>query len=194
MEYVIKTKSIGGMTEHEFFRFCQENESLRLERNADGDIILMEPTGSEMDIFNLDVVTDLVNWNRQTGAGYVFGNNAGFTLPNGAVRSPDGAFITKLRYEALPMSDRKRFAHICPDFLIEILSESDRERSLQNKMTEWMENGCVLAWMINPHKRETITFSANGTSESKGFEELLEGGSVLPGFSIRLSDYSYGWG
>ena len=189
MEYLIKTRSIGGMTEEQFFRFCQENDSIHFERNAMGDIVVMEPTGSETDLLNVNVVTDLANWNRQTGSGYVFGSNAGFTLPNKAVRSPDGAFIGRLRYEALPHDDRKKFAHICPDFIIEILSQSDEESALQEKMKEWMENGCRLAWMINPIKKETIIFSQGGGTETRPFYELLTGEDVLPGFVLDLRKF-----
>lgn len=108
-----------------------------------------------------------------------------------AVRSPDGAFILKSRYQALPPDDREKFAHICPDFVIEILSKTDRLRSLHDKMIEWMDNGCRLAWMVNPRDRNTVVFSAGAMPTSKGFDEVLSGGAVLPGFSIRLSKYSY---
>lgn len=187
MEYLIKTKSIGGMTEEQFFQFCQENELIRFERNAEGDIIFMEPTGSYSDLFNVGIATDLSNWNRAAGLGYVFGNNAGFTLPNKAVRSPDAAFITKSRYDALPLSDRKKFSHICPDFIIEILSESDRKWVLQNKMEEWIQNGCLLAWMIDPKTRETTIYRASGKIGIRPFDEVLEGERVLPGFTLNLS-------
>jgi Uma2 family endonuclease len=186
MEYLIKTNSIGGMTEEQFFQFCQENGSIHFEMDALGNIVVMEPTGSYTDWFNTDIITDLNIWNRHTKAGYVFGNNAGFTLPNKAVRAPDGAFIVRSRYEALPESDRKRFSHICPDFVIELLSESDNE-----KMREWMENGCRLAWMIDPHKRQTTIYRHNGATEIKKFDEVLKGEHVLPGFTLNLSKFSY---
>ena len=190
MEYLIKTKSLGEMTEEQFFRFCQENDSMRFERNADGDIIFMEPTGSYTDWFNIDIATDLNIWNRSTNLGYVFGNNAGFTLPNKAVRSPDAAFIARGRYESLPLSDRKRFSHICPDFIIEILSESDQEWLLHKKMEEWMQNGCRLAWMINPDKKETTIYRPAGKTEIKQFNQLLKGEEILPDFTLNLSRFS----
>lgn len=189
MEYLIKTKSIGGMTEEQFFRFCQENENIHFERNAVGDIILMEPTGSETERFNFNVALELGNWNRKSDLGYVFGNNGGFTLPNKAVRSPDAAFIAKSRYDALPQYDRRKFAHICPDFIVEILSESDSAWILEDKMKEWMRNGCRLAWMIDPFKKETTIFRAKAKVEVKKFDELLDGEQVLPGFTLNLSRF-----
>lgn len=192
MEYLIKTKSIGGMTEEQFIQFCQENIDLRFERNDIGDIIIMEPTGSDTDFLNVNIIADLVNWNRQSKLGYVFGNNAGFTLPNKAVRSPDGAFIERACYDTLPASDRKKFAHICPDFIIEIHSESDQEKVLRDKMEEWMDNGCHLAWMITPQRKETEVFRRNGEREIVPFDRPLDGEEVLPGFLITLSTiYNY---
>ncbi len=174
------------MTEEQFFQFCQENDSLRFERNAMGDIIVMEPTGSETGRHTMSIGTELSLWNRKTKLGIVFDSNTGFTLPNNAVRSPDAAFITRSRYDALPQSDRKKFAHICPDFIIELLSETGHERLCRDKMNEWIDNGCRLAWMINPHRRETIIYRHNGENETKGFGETLNGEAVLPGFELNL--------
>jgi Uma2 family endonuclease len=128
-----------------------------------------------------------VIWNRQPKAGYVFGSNAGFTLPNNAVRSPDSAFIRKDQWEKVAKSDRKKFAHICPDFVIELLSESDQLKASQEKMTEWMDNGCQLAWMINPQKKETSVYRNNKPVEVKPFTSILEGEDVLPNFTLDLS-------
>ena len=186
MEYLIKTKSIGGMTEEQFFHFCQENDSIHFERNANGDIVIMEPTGSYTGWFNMNIGADLTNWNRRSGHGFVFDSNTGFTLPNGAVRSPDASFITRERWEKLPRDDREKFAHICPDFVIELLSKSDDKRSLQKKMQEWIDNGCRLGWMIDPIAKETLIFRKNGETKSKPFTEALNGEDVLPGFILDL--------
>lgn len=186
MEYLIRTNSIGGMTEEQFFQFCQENDSINFERNGMGDIILMEPTGSKTGWFNINIGTDLTIWNRETKLGFVFDSNSGFTLPNGAVRSPDASFIKKESWEKISEEDQKKFAHICPDFVIELLSESDQEWALQNKMKEWMDNGCRLGWMINPEKKETIIYRGDGGTETKPFHETLDGDEVLPGFTLKL--------
>jgi Uma2 family endonuclease len=187
MEYLIKTKSFGGMTEEQFFQFCQENDSIKFERTSKSEIIIMAPTGSETDKFNTEITSDLVIWNRESKAGYVFGSNAGFTLPNNAVRSPDAAFIRKDLWQQVDPIDRKKFAHICPDFVLELLSESDHAGTLQEKMKEWMDNGCELAWMINPIKKETWIYRKNGEVEIKSFSSLLSGENLLPGFTLDLS-------
>jgi Uma2 family endonuclease len=186
MEYLIKTRSIGGMTEEQFFQFCQENGSIIFERNAAGDIILMEPTGTKTGWHNANIATELVIWNRRSGSGLVFDSNTGFTLPNLAVRSADVAYIRKERWQQIDEDDKKRFAHICPDFVIELLSESDSEPSAQDKMKEWIHNGCSLAWTINPKKRETTIYRANGKTEIRAFNETLSGEEVLPGFELNL--------
>jgi Uma2 family endonuclease len=187
MEYLIKTKSIGGMTEEQFFEFCQENDSIKFERNSNGEIIIMAPTGSDTGSYNLAITAQLYTWNSSSKLVIVFDSNTGFTLPNGAIRSPDGAFIRKDLWNQVDRSDRKKFAHICPDFILELLSESDHARTLQEKMKEWMDNGCELAWMINPVKKETWIYRKNGEVEIKSFTSVLSGEDVLPGFTLDLS-------
>ena len=187
MEYLIKTKSIG-MTEDEFFDFCQENELLRLERNSMGDIVLMEPTGSYTASYNLSISSKLALWNEEHKFGVTFDSNVGFTLPNTAVRSPDGSFIQIERWKALPMEDRHKFAHICPDFVIELRSMKDSRKKLEEKMTEWMDNGCKLAWLIDPKRKETVVYSTNReTPVVIPFSTILDGEDILPGFKLDLT-------
>jgi Uma2 family endonuclease len=186
MEYLIKTKSIG-MTEDEFFDFCQENDILRLERNEFGDIILMEPTGSYVASYNFNLYAKFFQWNEESKFGMFFDSNAGFTLPNKAVRSPDCAFIRMDRWKSLPVDDRHKFAHICPDFIIELREESDERKTLEDKMNEWMENGCRLGWLIDPKKRETIIYRSTSEKNIKSFDTILDGEDVLPGFRVDLS-------
>lgn len=186
MEYLIKTRSIGGMTEEQFFQFCQENDPISFERNSAGDIILMEPTGTRTGWYNMNIGTALNNWNHQTGSGLVFDSSTGFTLPNRAVRSPGLSFIRKERWQKIHPDDQVRFAHICPDFVIELLSETDSEPTLQEKMKEWVDNGCQLAWWINPKKKETSIYRTTGETEIRLFHETLSGEDVLPGFELKL--------
>ena len=187
MEYLIKTKSIGGLTEDEFFEFCQENDTLRLERNANGDIILMEPTGMYTSSQNAGITAKLYLWNETSGAGTVFDSNAGFTLPNKAVRSPDGAFLSNERWSRVPRADREKFGHICPDFVFELRSRTDSLDVLKSKMKEWMDNGCRLGWMIDPKKKETTIYRQNGCTEVKSFSTILSGEDVLSGFELDLT-------
>ncbi len=186
MEYLIKTNSIGGMTDEQFFNFCQENDMLRIERNANGDIILMAPIGSETGWFNLGIASALYNWSVRTGQGYAFDSSTSFTLPNTAVRSADAAFIKKDRWEAIPKTDRKGFSKICPDFVIEILSDSDNRNHIQNKMKEWIDNGCHLAWLIDPDKKVTTVFKPDHKPITVPFDQDIDGGDLLPGFTLHV--------
>lgn len=188
MEYLIKTKSIGGLSEEQFFQFCQENSSLKFERNTQGEIIIMTPTGSETGWFNSCLTTELSIWNKKNKAGFVFDSNTGFTLPNGSVRSPDAAFIKNDKWLSLSKEDRKKFAHVCPDFVIELLSETDNIKELKEKMKEWIANGCALAWLIDPNERITYIYRYDIEPHTISFNTKLNGEEILPGFLINLID------
>ena len=187
VEYLVKTNSIGGMTEEQFFNFCQENDTMKLERNATGEIIIMSPTGNITSWFNSGINAALYNWNTQTKLGIILDSNGGITLPNKAVRSPDAAFIHKDRWVKLTTDDKKKFAHICPDFVLEIRSESDSVQELKTKMKEYIDNGCRLAWLIDPKNKETHVYRTTGSNEVISFDKELSGEEVMPGFSIDLS-------
>ena len=175
------------MTEEEFFEFCQENNFFSMERTSDGAIILKEPAGDYTSNFNVKLTTELEIWNRKFQIGYAFDSSAGFTLPNKAVRSADGSWILKERFEALTERDKERFGHICPDFVIEVKSPSDTMSELKKKMREWIENGCRLAWLINPGDSKTIIYKNDGSIQEKAFDEIISGEDVLPGFELQIS-------
>src|SRR5690348_4751962 len=134
------------MSEDDFFEFCGANRDLRIERTAKGDILIMPPAGIETGDSNAEIITQVRIWAKRDGTGRAVDSNTGFTLPNGAVRSPEAAWILKTRLKTLPKSERKRFGHICPDFVIELKSLSDTVSSLQAKMEEYIQNGARLGW------------------------------------------------
>lgn len=179
-------KVLDRMTEDEFFWFCTANPDLRVERNKHGQIMLMSPTGSETGIFDSELTGELIIWNRKYKLGKVFGSSAGFTLPDNSVKSADVAWIRNERWENLPANDRKKFAHICPDFVAEIQSPSDSHTELRGKMAEWIGNGCRLGWLINPAKRKVEIYTPENTSA--GDWNNLSGGGVLPGLHLNLTE------
>ena len=140
------------MTDDELFEFCARNESLRVERDANGDLLLMSPSGLEGGGAELEVGTDLTIWAREDGRGKSFGSNAGFTLPDGSMRSPDAAWMSWQRWNALAAVERKRFGHVVPEFVVEIRSETDGLSGLQDKMRMWLGNGVELGWLIDPKR------------------------------------------
>ena len=141
---VLKIKPNIIITDDQFFDFCQLNRDLRIERNHLGDLLIMSPTDSETGERNFNLIGQLGIWIKQDGTGVGFGSSGGFTLPNGAVRSPDAAWINHTKWEAIPAEQRKKFAPICPEFIIELGSETDNLKLLQEKMQEYIDNGTQL--------------------------------------------------
>ena len=163
------------MTDEELMRFCAKNEPLRVERDTNGELIVMSPSGSEGGGVETDVATELNIWARQDGRGKVFGSNAGFTLPDGSVRAADAHWVSWPRWNALSEAERKGYAPLCPEFVIEVRSESDRLAALQDKMRMWLANGAEVAWLVDP-SRKTVEVYRPGREA-----EVLEGGSAVEG-------------
>ena len=137
------------MSEDEFYEFCQRNAELKFERRADGTIEFMHTTGGTTGQRNSELITDLTIWNRQHRMGFVFDSSTGFRLPNGAVRSPDVAWVRREAWQALTTGQQERFPPLCPDFAVELASPSDSLPDLAAKMQEYIANGCHLAWLID---------------------------------------------
>lgn len=142
------------MTDDEFFALCQLNRDLRFERTSQGDIIIMAPTGAETGIRNSSITGQLYNWAKLDGTGAVFDSSTGFKLPNGADRSPDAAWIPRSRLATLTAEQKEKFLPLCPDFVIELLSPTDALSTTQAKMTEYIDNGAQLGWLIDPEMRQ----------------------------------------
>ena len=177
------------MTDDEFFDFCQANKPNRIERTKNREIIIMEPVGGESGYYENNVSYHLTSWNVKRKVGLVFSPSTGFTLPSGAIKSADAAFLRLETWAAVPLSDRKKFAHVCPDFIIEIRSESDSLNELLEKMTEWIEDGVRLGWLIDPKEKKAYIFRANShVEEVNGFDKTLSGENVLEGFELLLKD------
>ncbi len=172
------------MSSEEFFAFCQLNDDLRIERAADGQMIIMAPTGSETGNRNSEINAEIVFWNRIHKLGVTFDSSTGFTLPNGAERAPDTAWIRKERWDALGIQEKKKFAPIAPDFILELRSENQSLSELREKMDEYMDCGCRLGWLIDPQNRRTYVYNENGEIQTVPFEEKLSGGMVMPGLEV----------
>ncbi|MBC7865150.1 MAG: Uma2 family endonuclease [Bacteroidia bacterium] len=177
----------ANLTEEQFFLLCSDNRDLRIERDKDKNILIMAPTGSSTGNFNSEILRALGNWNSKLKNGYTFDSSSGFTLPNSAVRSPDTSWIEKSRWEKISKEDQEKFAHICPDFVIEIFSKSDSLPQLNKKMEEWIENGCQLGWLINPYEKTTSIYFPNTEIEIVSFDKPLYGKNVLPGFELVIA-------
>ncbi len=183
----IRFEPVVKMTEEQFVIFCELNKEVRIERTAEGAIELMPPTYSDTGARELDIGADLKMWARADRTGIAFGSNAGFTLPNGAMRSPDASWILRARLIALTPEEKKGFSSICPDFVVELRSNSDRLSVLQAKMDEYMANGARLGWLLDPLQRQAHIYRPNAEPEVLDNPESLSADPELPGFTLNLN-------
>jgi Uma2 family endonuclease len=180
---------IGGLTDAQLFRLCASNKDVRIERTSTGELVLMSPTGGETGWRNSYINAEIHNWNKQSRSGKTFDSSTGFYLPNKAMRSADVAWLKMERWKGLTPQQRRKFPPLCPDFVVELMSDSDRLQPLQDKMNEWMENGCQLGWLIDPSNEMVYIYRADGTTATiSSFDEIISGEDVLPGFEMELAE------
>jgi Uma2 family endonuclease len=148
----------------------------------------MPPTGSETGGQNFNLTYELGAWSKRDGTGVCFGNNVGFTLPNGAIRSPDAAWLKREKYDSLTEQQKKTFAPICPDFVVELRSASDTLKQLNLKMLEYLENGASLGWLIDPLKRQVHVYRPDEEVVILHDPETVSGDPLLPGFMLDLTE------
>jgi Uma2 family endonuclease len=177
--------SIAHLTHEQFYELCRDNRDLRLELTAKGELIAMPPTGWESGRRNANLTTDLGIWNRQADLGVVFDSSTGFILPNGAVRSPDAAWVARERITALNPNP-EGFLPLAPDFAIELRSVSDRLKTVQNKMQEYIDNGVRLGFLLNPQDRIVEIYRLGQPIEVLQSPIEVLGEDVLPGFVLNL--------
>ena len=173
-------------TQEQFVELVKANPELRWELTAQGEVIVMPPTGSETGNYNSELIANFVIWNRQSQLGKVFDSSTGFRLPNGAIRSPDVAWIAQERWAQLSPEQRRTFAPICPDFVVELVPPTDDVNALEAKMQEYIENGCRLGWLVNPQKLQVTVYRPQMAPEIISFDVPLTGEDVLPGFTLDL--------
>ncbi len=174
------------LTDQAFEQLCHSNPDLRLERTAQGELIAMAPSGSETGYYNSDISGQLWQWNRKLQQGITFDSSSGFTLPNTAIRSPDAAWIEKSRWQAIPAEQRRKFAPICPDFVIELKSPSDDLTVLQGKLEEYRDNGVRLGWLIDPENYQVFCYRPQRAVKIFDNPRNLSGEDVLVGFVLDL--------
>ncbi len=177
------------LTDEQFYQLCQNNRELKFERTAKGELVIMSPVGGESGNREVKLITDLENWNRQTQLGYTFSSSTIFKLPNGADRSPDAAWIQRQRWEALTDVQKRKFPPIAPDFVIELRSATDDHKLLSKKMTEYIDAGVQLAWLINPQQQQVEIYRPRQGLEVVNLPVELSGENLLPGLKINLPVY-----
>ncbi|NEQ35655.1 MAG: Uma2 family endonuclease [Okeania sp. SIO3I5] len=176
------------MTDEQFFDFCQVNRDLRIETNKFGELLIMSPTGSETGNRELNICVQLGLWSDEDGTGLAFSSSTGFTLFTGAKKSPDAAWIKLERWQSLSQEQKEKFAPICPDFVVELMSPSDNLKTLQEKMTEYMEEpGVKLGWLIDRKGRKVYIYRPGMPTECLENPDSVSGEPVLPGFVLNMS-------
>jgi len=174
------------LTDDQFFQLCQNNQDLRLERTAEGELIIMPPTGWESGNRNSRLTQRLGNWADADGTGLAFDSSTGFKLPNGADRSPDASWVRRERLQALN-PDPAKFLPIAPDFAVELRSASDSLNTLPKKMQEYIDNGVRLGWLIDPQNQRVEIYRPRQDVEVLQSPTSLSGEDVLPNFVLDLA-------
>jgi len=182
----LRLPSTMQMDDDQFFAFCQANADYRIERDADGEIAIMPPTGGETGRRNSDLITDINIWARRDGTGVVFDSSTGFRLPNGSTRSPDAAWVLRERLALIATADKDRFLPLAPDFVLELASPSDDTDALDRKMQEYRANGVRLGWLLLPSKPQLRIYRPNALPVSLDAPTEIEDGDVLAGFTLDL--------
>jgi len=176
-----------NMTDEQFFQLCQANRDLRFERNVNGEMVIMSPTGGETSNRNASITAQLWLWNQQYQLGQSFDSSGGFKLPNGSDRSPDAAWIANQKWEQLTAAEKQRFLPFAPDFVIELLSPTDSLDKTQTKMQEYIDNGTQLGWLINRKARQVEIYRQGQAVEVLDNPESLSGETLLPQFNLELA-------
>ncbi len=174
------------LSNDQLFELCQINPDLRIERAAQGEIIIMPPTGGETGNRSAAVTAQLTFWSWEDNSGVAFDSSTGFDLPNGATRSPDAAWVRRSRLRGLSQDEKEKFLPLCPDFVVEIRSPSDSLSKLKEKMEEYMANGCGLGWLIDTKQQKVFIYRPNQSVEELSQPTSLLGDTLLPNFRLNL--------
>lgn len=182
----LNLNSVIQLTDEQFFELCRANPDVKFERNANGELLIMPPTGGETGKRNAKLTARFVIWSEQTQLGEIFDSSTCFKLPNGADRSPDVAWVQQERWNALTPQQKEVFPPIAPDFVLELMSPSDHLTVAQAKMQEYIDNGVRLGWLIDRQSRSVEIYRVGRSPESLSSPDTLSGEDVLPGFVLEM--------
>ena len=176
------------LTDEQFYQLCQDNEDLRLELTAEGELIIMAPTGGTTGSRNATINYQITGWAIKHGTGISFDSSTMFCLPNGAKRSPDAAWVRRDRWDALTEVEQESFVPLCPDSVLELRSATDRLSFLKDKMQEYIANGAQLGLLIDPKSKQAYIYRNNQPVECLDNPQTISGDPVLAGFVLDLKD------
>lgn len=185
---VLRLRPAIVMDDDQLLEFCAQNKELRIERNAEGDLEIMAPTGGETSDQNSELNMQLRMWAKQDSTGIPFDSNGGFVLPNGAMRSPDASWVPRKQLAALSAEQKRKFLPLCPDFVVELRSPLDKLTVLQDKMREYIENGARLGWLLDPGSRQAYVYRPGAEVERLVEASSLSADPELLGFVLDLRE------
>ncbi len=189
MQLPLNIPQIDRFTDDELVRFCLANPELTIERDEDGNLYIdMSPTHLLTSSNNSELNGELVIWNRKTKAGKVIDSNGGFFLKDKSMKAPDVAWIRRERWDALSKKEKYSFPYLAPDFVLELVSDSDNLNAVKAKMEKWIINGVRLAWLVSPDEKLTYIYRPDQPAETMAFTEILSGEDVLVGFVTVLAE------
>jgi Uma2 family endonuclease len=187
LDWLMYFETPQRMSRQEYLRFVHANPDLRIERNSRGDVIVMPPAHSRTGSQNMAIGRQLANWSVRDGRGTAFDSSAGFDLPNSSNRSPDVSWVLNSRLDALTPEQKMDYFPLCPDFVIELRSTSDRLSRLQEKMLEYLENGARLGWLIDPIEQKVHTYRPRAAVQVLDKPSTVSGDPELSGFVLDLA-------
>ena len=183
---VLKLTPVINLTDDQLFELCQLNGDWRIEYTAQGELIVMPPTGGETSNRNAEITFQVQSWARQDQTGVAFDSSGGFKLPNGATRSPDAAWVRRSRLTGLTKEQKQKFLPLCPDFAIELRSPTDNLRAVLDKMQEYLDNGAQLGWLLDPLTRRVHVYRPQRPPEILEAPSTVSADTFLPGFVLDL--------
>ncbi len=175
------------MTDDEFYEFCRQFPTSRVERSARGEIAVIQPGGLETGFRNCELAAQLGNWAEEDGHGKAFGSRTQYILPSGAAYAPDASWVANTRIAKLTANQKRKFPPLCPDFVVELTSPSDRLKAVQRKMGEWIGNGARLGWLLHADRRTAYIYRPGKDTEKLVDPTRLEGEGPVAGFVLHLS-------
>ncbi len=190
MTTILNLEPITALTRAQFYQLCLVNPALTMERTPNGELIIMTPMGGEGGSREANLIGDVIIWNRQTQLGVVFSSQTVFSLPKGGDRSPDVAWVKQERWQQLSPAERQGFPPLCPDFVIELRSRTDRLKPLQDKMQEYLDSGLELGWLFNPQDQQVEIYRQGQAKEVCALPTQLAGEAVLPGFELQVERFT----
>jgi Uma2 family endonuclease len=179
--------SARGLSETDYLAFCRANPELRCERTAEGEVVIVPPAGGEGAYRSGKAFAQLDRWTEMDGRGKAFDSSVEFLLADGSALSPDASWVSNESLQRLSLEERRQFLRLSPEFVIEVMSPSDRLKPAKEKMERWIANGVQLGWLIDGDNKTVYVYrKGRNPVTRRGLDELAAGGA-MNGFVLKLS-------